>query len=104
MVDLRTADSDGWGGLGRDTVAKASHVALWSCDLEVVAGVRLEVCDDCLFQTSVYLYLLSVILHLEDWRGKKRFFICRMLTITEWSLTTPFELFYFFQVILDMKF
>lgn len=69
VVNLRAADSDRRGGLGGDAVAEASHVALRSSDLKVVAGVRLKVRDDCLSQTSVHLHLLSVILHLEDGRG-----------------------------------
>lgn len=69
MVNLRAADGDWRGGLGGDAVAKASHVALRSSDLKVVAGVRLKVWDDRLSQTSVHLHLLSVILHLGDVRG-----------------------------------
>lgn len=69
MVNLRAADGDWRGGLGRDAVAKASHVALRSSDLKVVAGVRLEVWDDCLSETCVHLHLLTVILHLEEEEG-----------------------------------
>lgn len=69
MVNLRAAYDDWWGGLGGDTVAKASHVALGSSDLEVVAGVGLKVWDDCPSQTSIHLHLLAVVLHLEDSTG-----------------------------------
>lgn len=47
-------------------MAKASHVALWGGDLKVVAGVGLKVLDDGLLRPSVHLYVLMVILHLED--------------------------------------
>lgn len=66
MVDLGAADGDGRGGLGGDAVAQASHVALWGGDLKVIAGIRLKVRNDGLFQPSVHLHLLPVILHLED--------------------------------------
>lgn len=66
VVDLGAADSDGRGRLGGDTVAQASHVALWGGDLKVIAGIGLEVRNDSLFQPSVHLHLLTVILHLED--------------------------------------
>lgn len=49
-------------------MAKAAHVSLRSRNLKVVARVRLKVWDDSLFQTSVHLHLLSVILHLEEGR------------------------------------
>lgn len=70
MVDLRAADGDWWGGLGRDAVAQASHVALGGSDLEVIAGVWLKVWDDGFPHTGVYLHLLPVVLHLEDRRSK----------------------------------
>lgn len=69
MVKLGAVDGDWRGCLGRDAVAKASHVALWSSDFKIIVGVWLKVWDDCLSQTSVHLHLLSVILHLEDGRG-----------------------------------
>lgn len=72
MVNLRAADGDWRGGLGGDAVAKASHVALRGSDLEVVTGVRLEVWDDRLSQSSIHLHLLAVILHLEGGRGLMR--------------------------------
>lgn len=66
MVDFGAADGDGRGGLGGDAVAQASHVALWGGDLKVVAGIGLKVGNDGLFQPSVHLHLLTVVLHLED--------------------------------------
>lgn len=72
MVNLRAADGDWWGGLGSDAMAKASHVALRSSDLEVVAGVRLKVWDDRLPQSSIHLHLLAVILHLKGGGGLVR--------------------------------
>lgn len=66
MVDLGAPDGDGWGGLGGDAVAQASHIALWGGDLKVIAGIRLKVWNDGLFQPSVHLHLLTVVLHLED--------------------------------------
>lgn len=65
MVNLGAADGDRWGCLGRNAVAKASHVAFRTRDYEVIAGVGLKFWDDCLFQTSVHLQLQMVILHLE---------------------------------------
>lgn len=47
-------------------MAKASHVALRRGDLKVVAGVGLEVLNDGLLRPGVHLYVLMVILHLED--------------------------------------
>ena len=66
MVDLGAPDGDGRGGLGGDAVAQASHVTLWGGDLKVIAGIRLKVRNDSLFQPSVHLHLLTVVLHLED--------------------------------------
>lgn len=69
MVDLRAANGDWWGGLGTDAVAKAAHVALGCSDLEIIAGVRLKIWDDCLFKASIHLHFLTVVLHLEDTTG-----------------------------------
>lgn len=80
VVDLGAPDGDGRGGLGGDAVAQASHVALWSGDLKVIAGIRLKVRNDGLFQPSVHLHLLTVILHLED--GSR-------LAFSEQPLVTP---------------
>lgn len=47
-------------------MAQASHVALRGGDLKVVAGIGLKVLNDGLLRPSVHLYVLVVILHLED--------------------------------------
>lgn len=47
-------------------MAQAPHVALWRGDLKVIAGVGLKVLNDGLLRPSVHLYVLMVILHLED--------------------------------------
>lgn len=49
-------------------MTQAAHVSFGGGDLEVVAGVRLQVRDDGLPQTGVHLHLLQFVLHLVDRR------------------------------------
>ncbi len=64
MVHLGPADEDGRRRLGVDAVSESAHVPLRAGDLEVVAGVRLQVWDNSLPQTRVHLHLLPAVLHL----------------------------------------
>ncbi len=64
VVHLGPADEDGRRRLGVDAVSESAHVPLRAGDLEVVAGVRLQVWDNSLPQTRVHLHLQPVVLNL----------------------------------------